>query len=251
MAKNINNRPVSKDRVDAIARDIIAGKWIYDANPIRFDTEGVLIDGQNRLQAIIKANTGVLLDVVTGLSTESRLVEGTGRPKGAGDIVGFLGYKNAASLAQVAKMCLSYDMQGTSWRNGGGAPISNNEVIAFIRDNEERLYTLIAFGKACNKRFPGLNRLQYSILCYAFSKGKHLHLVDQFFDEVTRGVNISEKSPTRVLRDKLIKYLSSPSLQIRPFHKVAMAIKAWNAYVLGKNMTTLRFSDDEEFPKPF
>jgi hypothetical protein len=50
LEKNIeNNRGVGAQVVDAYARDMLAGKWYIPGDPIRFDEDGNLIDGQHRL----------------------------------------------------------------------------------------------------------------------------------------------------------------------------------------------------------
>jgi hypothetical protein len=53
LAKNTGNRKPRMGMAAKIARDIEAGKWEVTHQPIAFDCNGRLIDGQHRLQAII------------------------------------------------------------------------------------------------------------------------------------------------------------------------------------------------------
>ena len=69
LSRNIeNNRKINDDRVNAYAREMKDGKWLVTGQAIQFDENGVLIDGQHRLQAVIKAQTPVQMLVTTGLS---------------------------------------------------------------------------------------------------------------------------------------------------------------------------------------
>lgn len=87
LSRNTNNRGLKKGRVSDLAANIVAGKWIYDGSPIKFDRAGVLSDGQHRLAAIALANVSCVLDVVFGLDPQARLVHDTGVPRSTADIV--------------------------------------------------------------------------------------------------------------------------------------------------------------------
>lgn len=55
LATNTHNRNVSQSRVDTYATDMLADKWHLTHQGIAFDTEGVLMDGQHRLLAVVLA----------------------------------------------------------------------------------------------------------------------------------------------------------------------------------------------------
>lgn len=78
---NVHNRKVRDSVVARYAADMKAGRWRQTHQGIAFDEEGVLIDGQHRLFAIIEADTTVLLQVTYGLPMESQMVvdDGLGR----------------------------------------------------------------------------------------------------------------------------------------------------------------------------
>src|ERR1017187_6132294 len=50
------NRHQKLSHILKMAIDLNEGRWVFTHEGIAFDTSGNLIDGQNRLQAIIKAN---------------------------------------------------------------------------------------------------------------------------------------------------------------------------------------------------
>ncbi|MDB5396943.1 MAG: hypothetical protein JWM91_4449 [Rhodospirillales bacterium] len=68
LSHNIGNRHVSRAHVEAIARDIAQGRWMFNAQPICFARDGRLLNGQHRLQAVILADRGIEVQVVRGLN---------------------------------------------------------------------------------------------------------------------------------------------------------------------------------------
>ena len=67
-SKNINNfRKISPNRVSMYASEIVSGNWKLNGEPIVFDNDGVLVNGQHRIEAVIKANTPIRVLVVTGV----------------------------------------------------------------------------------------------------------------------------------------------------------------------------------------
>lgn len=70
LENNFRNRPISDDVVDAYARDMLAGQWVATHQGIAFNDKDELIDGQHRLQAILKANVTVRMMVTFGLPSE-------------------------------------------------------------------------------------------------------------------------------------------------------------------------------------
>ncbi|NUN01320.1 MAG: hypothetical protein HUU41_09415 [Bryobacteraceae bacterium] len=54
LERNVRNRPISENTVIAYGLDMLEGRWQYDGAPIRFDTDGNLIDGQHRLSRLLK-----------------------------------------------------------------------------------------------------------------------------------------------------------------------------------------------------
>ncbi|MFC7474710.1 hypothetical protein ACFQS7_10120 [Dankookia sp. GCM10030260] len=64
---NLRNRRVMQPHVTAIARDIVAGRWMLNAQPICFAADGQLLNGQHRLMAVILADGVIEVPVIRGL----------------------------------------------------------------------------------------------------------------------------------------------------------------------------------------
>ena len=69
---NTRNRKIQKAQVSAIARDIRGGNWMLNAQPIAFSgdpwaDEAILLNGQHRLAAVVKADVPIEVMIATGL----------------------------------------------------------------------------------------------------------------------------------------------------------------------------------------
>lgn len=76
---NTRNRSLNMETVHAIANTILTGHYIFTNQSIGFDTNGVLTDGQHRLEGIIEANATVPMVVVYGSNQSPYLDRGKKR----------------------------------------------------------------------------------------------------------------------------------------------------------------------------
>lgn len=94
-------RLVLQPEVRKLARDMAEGRWNEEiVNPIRLTKEGVLIDGQHRLMAVVESGKSIWMWVQTDLSESDFEYIDLGRKRIPSD---FIGSKNRTTLAAVAK----------------------------------------------------------------------------------------------------------------------------------------------------
>ena len=95
-------RLLKQPDVRKMARDMEEGRWNERiVAPIRLTTDGKLIDGQHRLQAIVASGKNIWMYVQTDLSEEDFEYIDQGRKRTAAD---FVGGKNRTTLAAIAKL---------------------------------------------------------------------------------------------------------------------------------------------------
>lgn len=100
LKKNTSNRPLRKSGIDYISGIITRGEWIVTHQGIAIDENDLLIDGQHRLNGIIKSGVAVEILVTTGLPKESyqaidgqisrNLTDKSGIPKKHAEVINFL-----------------------------------------------------------------------------------------------------------------------------------------------------------------
>lgn len=104
-----NNRPVAFKRVEAFANDMRANAWKLTHQPICFDGEGRLIDGQHRLEAVVMSGATVQMFVVhNAAGSYHDPIDRTG-PRSVAVIVG-LPHRDVACLNVLRMMETGYQL---------------------------------------------------------------------------------------------------------------------------------------------
>ncbi len=174
LAMNTQNRSTSPSRVNRIRQSIKNGKFIVTNNAIGFDVNGVLTDGQTRLQAIIDADESVLSFVTTDLPPQARLVVDTGRIRSHANSLQMLGLgkvmvtidgvekeKDCTKLLASVSAYIMLDRLGLfNMVQAFGHILTNDEVADFVAVNKNELIknaTKVSGAKFNTKDLLGLS----------------------------------------------------------------------------------------------
>jgi hypothetical protein len=84
---NTHNRPVSQATVEKYADIMRKGGWLLNGESIKFDWDGVLIDGQHRLFAVTEAEVEIALTIVRNLDPKAQETLDQGKPRRLNDIL--------------------------------------------------------------------------------------------------------------------------------------------------------------------
>ena len=187
LAMNTNNyRRLNKDRVAQYAADMRNGCWQENGEAIKFGKNGILLDGQNRLHAIVLANTPIKMYVIRGV--ESNIFD-----------IG-----QARSLSQIANSDKTYGAvtnQMTGIANimvnnfGPRSPMGKMAVVNYIKEHYDDIHqanTLITKkGQSlCRKSAIGVAAyiaLRLKINCSVLS---------DFFKTANSGIPVGYKEPS-------------------------------------------------------
>lgn len=82
---NVNNRPISNSLVKQYAKEMKNGTWRLTHQGIAFSADGILLDGQHRLLAIIESKVAVAMVVSRGVDNRAQLVMDDHKKRSAGD----------------------------------------------------------------------------------------------------------------------------------------------------------------------
>ena len=101
LGKMRHNRTLRQQHVDRLAKDIANGRWTDSNDAIAFNEAGELINGQHRLNAIIKAGVGAQLLVVKGLEAKAMTNLDAGAKRLPSDALHLMGETASRALARL------------------------------------------------------------------------------------------------------------------------------------------------------
>ena len=197
---NLSNRKIQKSHVNAIARDIRAGNWMMNAQPIAFSgspflEHALLLNGQHRLQAVIKADMPIEVMVATGLDEEAFATFDT-----------HARHSHRKYTTQGDERVLSAAAK-IQWRiDNGHSPFERvTPSTSEIRDTMEKHPGLVdAFRMSRKKEMQQIASAGILTFFIARIRAENDQLGELFLDQLMSGEGLGEGNPVIKARPKLI-----------------------------------------------
>jgi hypothetical protein len=245
--RNTHNRPLRDYRIAELARDMSAGRWHDTGEPIKFDYNDALLDGQHRLGAIVASGVTIEMLVIWGLQPETQDYMDIGLKRSVADslvLEGKIKVRHAA-VAAIARQMLALEAGAVGSNDAKKRP-THAEVLDFVRNDPEGLEE--AAYVQHKARDAGLRGgMVYGLAYYMLSK-VDADDAEQFFKHLIDGQGLLAGSPIYALRTKLIK--DPPDRASRSVrHELFYFIKAWNAYRRNQSIVVLRWARGEDYPE--
>lgn len=245
-----NNRLPKTGKIPQYARDMQTGRWNSDSGEtLKVDVDGRLIDGQNRMHAVILAGVPIEFDVAYDVPTEAMQIIDTGAARTASDALRIDGTPERTRVAGIVRWSILWDAKVFTGRGGTFNP-TTTEIIERYRSE------MILFNSAA-QRAGDCQRLglgtggSAGTAHYLFSRitAEPTH---QFFDQYISGANLPENCGPLALRNKMARRKID---RITRAEELALFVRAWNAWRDGKTlerMTIVRAGDlnNLNFPQP-
>src|SRR5882672_10788695 len=240
---NTINRPIRKGHVERLTDDVTNGKFLYTRDPIRFDWNGVLLDGQYRLTACMIAGKPIVCDVIWDLDPALRDVIDTGLKRTAGDIAAMRGASNPRAASSAAALLIPYYRRKEHRTLGVSAGQNSREIAQWVMDHPDL--------QAAVEEVPPLKILQRSlaIACFYLFSHQDAERTEMFFAALREGASLAEDDPVLILRNKLIA-LSTQRTKERPYVIASYVFKAWIAFrdKAPLKPSALRYVSHDRFP---
>lgn len=241
---NDSNRTIRKNAVKRYARDMKAGNWLESGDPIRFNGDGTLLDGQHRLSAIIESGMPQKMIVIRGLDKKSMLAMDTGAKRTFADVLKLQGFKNTNLTAAAIRWCVLYE---DPERKVCFDQATNSEMMNWLAANPQITDCVNMVGSNNNVIIKKIRTPLSAIRLYA----KNKHDWDLFVAKLASGLELTEGDPIHALR-RYVENISIATHKPLPIIMHACVVKAWNAYMNGQSIRLLGFkaggSAPEEFP---
>ncbi|MBS2554544.1 hypothetical protein KGQ19_47595 [Catenulispora sp. NL8] len=246
---NDSNRGLRDGVTAAYARDLTAGRWDFNGETIKIADDGTLIDGQHRLEAIVRSGVAAPCLVVTGLPRTAQKTIDTGARRTFGDELGWRGEKHANTLAAVLRRIVLWE---ADYRLKAGR---------FRPSEAEMDAALEAHPDARNSAEFGDSKGSAAVLSASQMAFAHWLLTQRdamsaawFMDRLCDGIGLGPGHPVLALRDRIRRERDAHRGTIGAEIALALVITAWNAVRSGNSVSKIQLPKGglsaESFPTP-
>jgi hypothetical protein len=246
LSHNTHNRGVSRQRVSQYTADIRAGNWRFNGEAIKIAHTGQILDGQHRLIAVIDADRSIDTLLITGLPPEAQETMDQGRARTLGDVLKLRGERNYLNLAAATRLVALYERDGIPFLDAYRPAPTVHECLRTLDRNPD----LRASVKLADELSRG------ALVPVSAAGGLHYLFAiadpadaEDFIRKLLRGDNLHATSPVFVLRARLLADLRDR--QLRPKERLALVVKAWNAYRRGDTITRIGWNPGGAHPEKF
>lgn len=230
---NTSNRSLRTSTVEAYCRDIQAGRWKLTNQGIGITKDGVLADGQHRLEAIKKSNyPPVPLLIVSGLDSDVQMVVDAHSKRSSRDLIQFaFGVRVSKSAPAIAILIMR-----NSQKRWHGA-FTNQEIMDIIVDYKSEIAIVTETPKCAN--YFAAPYLAAFVLGLR-SNPDMLKEIVQFMNQVETGEMLHKKMPAFHLRNLIVTTKATRGGGASQKERLEKAMKALGCHLLNDEMGVLR-----------
>lgn len=232
---NTVNRKIREAAVNQYASDMIAGRWTLTNDAICFSPEGLLLNGQHRLNAVVAADETVAMLVMRNVPVEVMGNMDAGIKRTGSDFFGFHGETNTAALASALKLALLYT-DGRIYKDRKVQSVSNGEMQDFLAENPEIRDSVVWIY--ANARTVDLSPTVKIVGHWLFSAASTREQADTFFELLATRIGLPKGSPILAL-DSRIREMRRFKTRLNHREELSLLVKAWNYWRTGREVRSL------------
>lgn len=250
MPHNRRQRIRVKDRyVKAMAK----GQWKLTGEAIKFNTRGELIDGQHRLEAIVETGKTIEILVCRNVPPEAFMELDTGATRTPSDLLTVAGYDYTAGVASAIRHITSiYKIEKGGLASGSLARerVPPKILLEYAEAHNNTLVDAVRKTMTPQAKTVLSPPSMYAALYFIFAEHNRKN-ADLFFDTLIDGIGYEKgrQDPVYQLRRLLAQFKVEKHKRRPAFYKCAITIKAWNAFQMRESVLSLRFKENETWPK--
>lgn len=240
---NANVRQLRRDKAAQYAADMAAGRWAPGLGVIGFNAEGYLKDGQHRFAGCVMANVPFESLCNRGVSAEAVENADRGLKRSVADLLRARGEVGVTALQAGLTLGCKWDIAGVSTR----FTPTWEQLEVYLDENPDYRDAVVAAHPLLHRPLHArtviipfivrIRRIDYTA-------------AEMFIHRLHTGTDLALDDPIWRLREAFLARRSDVN---RPrIHDLALAVKAWNAYITGQRLRTLSWNPlgrrNEAFP---
>ena len=243
------NRNDRKKVINVYAQSVSEDEFPVTGDTIKLCPDGRMLDGSHRCHAVIKADRPIWTGFAYNVDVQAVVTHVDGGVKRQpADILKYHGFKNCSELATTIKIVRSIEAMPSAAR-WAEIPREEYPKVAFERPELE---DSISVGGRLGKAL-GTPRSITAAMHHLFAKTSSREDADEFFEALITGVGLGEFDPIYHLRRRLEvdSQIGAGKERMSPSYRVALFIKAWNAWSVGAEVKNLRWRTSGPAREPF
>jgi hypothetical protein len=246
---NTLNRPKKLQKIALYASDMKAGHWPRTGATICFSRSGRLLDGQNRLQAIVDSGATVRMLVVWDLDDDIFDVIDGGARRTASDVLVIEGYEGWTATCGATAARIAMNMAGR--RLPYALTYSPQNIRRFVNDHPD-LMDSVQFIETVPRR-PAPMPHSAAAALHFFMAQRDSDLADLLMTQLYRGDNMTADDMVLRLRNNLLGKVQQKAMSSSSDFTNAMAavVRVWNSRRAGRSIAHIGNAfarGGEEFP---
>lgn len=249
--RSIKNRTITMARVLSYAEEMKAGQWHLNGQPIIYDENDMLRNGQHRLLACVLSGVSFTTAVVRGVDKLAFQSMDQGLSRSAAHVLDIEGKRYATRKASGARMykqlkkCVDEGTRYYDWHKR----MSTQDILAFVEENDQKLEeACIAIRLEDGKHL--LRPPSIWIAVYLLLRNVNKRRCEEFFRLLVTGDSLEKDHPIAKFRSLLLNDISRVNYKRSNASTAALAIKTWNRYLTGDSRRSLSFREGvEDFPR--
>ena len=242
LATQQKNRSVTKAHVAWLSAQMARGEWRL-AQPIIFDENDCLIDGQHRLLSVVESGKTIEFHVIRGMDPDSWAVLDTGRIRKGADVLSAEGRSFAPLLAATLRLVWQDELGVLGSSKPEHRP-SNEDILDRDREHPE-------IGRDVVRAVNVGPYARYAAIAFLYWRTFRANkdVAAAFWPGVLTGERLLKKTPPYLLYQLLVQQRTG-SRRLNGIELLAYAIKAWNYTLVGSCPAALRWARGaEDFPR--
>jgi hypothetical protein len=232
---NKRNRPISVRKIISYSKDMRSNNWSLTGETIKFGKDGLLKDGQHRLEACIRADTPFKTHACFGIDPEVFQHIDIGKKRDGSDTLAMMGVQNYGRASTIIKMIIAYE---AGMSDSPKAGVSNDWLKRkYIEEiDKDLLQEAIAVANRVYKTTKWQTGVIGAFYYVAVQHGQR-EQIEPFFEDFCKGIGSKARSPIPFLLENVNRMRLDRSYQLRAHQYGIMLSRAYRNYKLGKAST--------------
>lgn len=245
LRRNTKNRQLRSNIVSYYASQMKNGQWMLNGEGIIFNDEGILVDGQHRLAAVMESGVNVEMLVVRNADKDSFTTIDSGVSRKIRDTFYVKGIPNANVVSSIIgrykKLCSIKSIMGKVDGVKNHSKPSRQDLLREYLSDEEFWQEICRRAQTCYAAMRLMSQTEIgSISAYLIKERKHSsEKVFDFFEDLLK--SDIPKSPMLALFRKRLVQDKLSNERIAPIYKQQLFTQVWNAYAQGRELKIVKW----------